>query len=267
MTFILAIKTTNGILVAADSLETQSGAFARWDDFAAILSSKSLLETDNTIALTPFEIKGIFKPERIKNKKGAQKIFNLTSNSVLLTAGLADINSKTLEEICSDIENAITKIASPTHTQINDIVFRIFNEELNSNPIEQSQKESCHHILCIREEGLNYIYSICYRKNINTNVKNYSSVEDSFTRRWIYMGGNVGMAKGGNELNNFGTIYLPTPQQAFRIASNLMSLSVLTEELLQEIPGVGGDVYYGLLTDKGFKFVASEIDAFNSLLS
>lgn len=268
MTYILAIKTINGVLVATDSLELQLGAFARWDDYAPILTTKGLTETDTSTSLTPAEITNIFKLERIKNKKGAQKLFNLTKNSVLLTAGLADINNKSILDICVSIEQQLSALPQPpTHSQIDNIVFTTINTELTADPRPQSEKECCHHILCVREQGVNYIYSLCYRENINTSVKQYSSVEDSLARRWIYMAGSIGMAKGGNEINKFSTIYLPTPQQALKIANNLMSLSILTEELLYEIPGVGGDIYCGLLTDSGFKFIGSETDALNTLLN
>lgn len=266
MTFILAIKTVNGILVGADSLEVQEGAFSRWDEYAELLTNKSLKENDTSSQLSPAEVSAIFKPERIKNKKGAQKLFPIASNAVLLIAGLADINSKTVDEICISVYDQLQTLSNPSHLEINDVVFDTFKTELDADQRPQEDKESCHHILCVRENGKTFIYSLCYWLKVGTTKKEYSWVSDDYLKRIIYVAGSIGMASGANEINKFREARIPTPHMAFRIAQNLMSLSILTEELLQEIPGVGGDIYYGMLTDSGFKFILSETDALNSML-
>lgn len=260
MTFICAIRASNGILLAADSLEVESGAFARWDDFHQLLESKALKEDCEDHKISPKEITGIFKPERIKNRKGAQKIFPLSTNAVLLVAGHSGINGKKIEQICDSISDKLKNENAELPEKVNEIVFQLLEQELNADSLPQLEKETCQYILCVRQNSKNNIFRIKYCDNINDRSKrHFSSIGDDSVLDIIYMAGFPGMAIGGRELNKEPK-YTPAPIPAFRMMKCLMELSILSEEHVQEIPGVGGEIVYLFLHDKGWTFVASEGD-------
>jgi hypothetical protein len=265
MTFITAIRSNGGILVAADSLEIQSGAYMRWNEFMLLLESKTSTEKETQAILSPAEVASHFKSERIKNISGAQKIFSVHRKALLLVAGKAELNKQSFAKIANEAENTLAKEPEADVERIKQVVFDILKRELDKEDQELVVNQ-CEYILAVRDGGKNYVFLMKYYTNYATNQQlEFGPGVGSSQEIIVTMGGSAGAASSAGRFFN-STYNTPSPSKAFELAKALTSLAVLTEEITQEIPGIGATIYYMFLHDNGSTYISSETDMLNSLM-
>jgi hypothetical protein len=265
MTFITAIRSAGGIIVAADSLEIQTGAYMRWNEFKLLLESKDVDEKETQVLLSPFEVASHFKSERIKNISGAQKIFSVHRKALLLVAGKAELNKKPFAQIANEAETLLESEPEADAEKIKQVVFDILKRELDKE-IQESVVNQCEYILAVRDSGKNYVFLMRYYTNFATNQQlEFGPGVGSNQEIIVTMGGSAGAALSAGRFFN-STYTTPSPTKAFELAKALTSLAVLTEEITQEIPGIGATIYYMFLHDNGSTYISSETDMLNSLM-
>jgi hypothetical protein len=138
MTFITSFIASNGIVVAADSLELIQGGMIKWEHFDEILKAKNLSDEDKTDKISPFEIREKFRlyheetKGRITNFDGAKKIFKITDTSCLLIAGKADIGAKTVDEIVDETISAIKTVGSQEVSISANIIKDVFEKHITA---------------------------------------------------------------------------------------------------------------------------------------
>jgi hypothetical protein len=263
MTFITAIRSTAGIIVAADSLEVQIGAYLRWDEFMSLLSSKRASEDDLQALLSPKEVADLFKRERIKNIADAQKIFAAHPKALLLVAGKAELNGRSFSEIIGAAEATLAQEENPDAERIKQVVYEALKPELDQE--DKAAVEQCEYILAVRDAGENYVYTMKYRDNVFNGNTSFTADDGGDQTRIVTLGGAPGAAYTTRMA--FNTMRsCPSPTTAHEIAQALMSLAVISEKMTQEVPGVGGTIYYMFLHDKGYSYISSETEILNCLV-
>lgn len=264
MTFITAIKSTAGIITAADSLEVQAGHYLRWDEFEPLVTSKGASEHDSQAILSPQEVAILFKKERLRSIAGAQKILVVHTKALLLVAGKAELNGRSLHEILGEAEAALKQEANPDAERIKQVVYEALKMELDQ--VDIALAKDCEYILAVRDAGENYVYTMKFRPDVSGTNHSFTTDYGDDPRLIVTLGGSPGAASTTPAAFN-SMKQCPPPTTAYEIARALMSLAVISENMTQEVPSVGGVIYYMFLHDKGCSYVSSETEIFNCLVS
>jgi len=271
MTFIASLKTKNGILQVSDSLELETGAISRYDDFRKLLNSKGIEEDNEEFKLTAKEIWETFKPERIKNKDGAKKTFKIFEYGSIQVAGSVIISGIEVSDIIQQLIKIITPKLPLTHLQIAEELMQILKPHFPDresgafdNPASESIA-STDFIYSHYEPKTNekFVHKLCYSQNHFT--KNFTFI-DQFEGReeWIYYpSGMVGLAYNFSSLNSSSIIFGELNfVNGFQILKHAVELSILTEKINYDIPGVGGTINFSIIDKHGFRFIKDINDLF-----
>jgi hypothetical protein len=264
MTFIASLKAKNGILQVSDSLELQTGAISRFDDFKTLLDTKGVDEENEEVKLTPKEVWKTFKPERIKNIDGSKKTFRIFDFGCLQVAGSVIINGTEVKNIVKQLIETVMPKLPQTHQQIVDELMIIVkpnfpDREIDEfeNPDKRENFPSTDFIYSHYDPNSNekFFHKLCYSKNgIHKKYiysDRYECIED-----WIYQcSGMVGLAYNFSSINNGNIVKEINFRNGFKILRHAMELAILTEKINYDVPGVGGKIIYSVIDNAGFRFI------------
>ena len=262
MTFIASLKVKNGIMQVSDSLELQTGAISRFDDFKELLDTKGIDEENDEVKLTAKEIWETFKPERIKNIDGAKKTFKVFDFGCIQVAGDVLINGTEVKNIIQQLIDTLTPRLPQTHQQIVDELINIVKPYFPDREIDEFEKSDKHipstdFIYSHYEPTTNekFFHKICYSKNGIHRKYIYSDRYESI-ENWIYQcSGMVGLAHNFSSLNHSQILRDINFKNGFLILKHAMDLAILTEKINYNVPGVGGTINYSVIDKNGFRFI------------
>ncbi|QQL49905.1 hypothetical protein [Mucilaginibacter ginkgonis] len=284
MTLIAAIKTRQGIVMTADSKEMIQGGQLLWSDFETILQAKSLHEDFEQPAISPAELKELFRTTaqandngRIKSMNTGLKLFKLTEFTGLSTTGTANPGGLEFSQIIVNIQSKL-KSTDLSLDEICDIAFNYF-ENLFETDGENRFKNNI--IFC----GYDWQKEIFRSFVFYYNEKRVLDCKGGFkldvnrvpvTKRFFYkqevnddrpliLKGWVGC------LQSLDTYNQKAPNidliQGFILLNKIMELGVTIEEISHVITGIGGKILYAVITKEGFRFVENEADVRNITFS
>ncbi len=264
MTFIASLKVKNGILQVSDSLELQTGAIARFDDFKKLLDSKNIDEENEEIKLSAKEIWQTFKPERIKNIDGAKKTFKIFDYGCIQVAGSVVINGTEVKDIVQQLIDSISPKLPMTHQQIVDDLMNILkpnfpDREINEieNPNQRENFPSTDFIYSHYEPDTNekFFHKLTYSLNGIHKKYIYSDRYDCI-EDWIYQhSGMSGLAYNFSTLNQGNIVSEINFKNGFKLLNHAMDLAILTEKINSDVPGVGGAIIFSIIDKNGFRIV------------
>jgi hypothetical protein len=210
MTYISSLKVKNGIIQVSDSLELETGAISRFDDFKKLLDKKGIDEENEEIKLSPKEVWETFKPERIKNKDGTKKTFKIFEFASMQVAGNVLINDIEVKHFIQQLCDTITPKLPLTHQEIIDVFMKIIKDhfpdrdkEEFDNPAKRECFPSTEFIYSHFEPLTNqkFVHKLAYSET--RPLKNFT-FSDRYEAReeWLYYhAGMVGLAKNFSPLN------------------------------------------------------------------
>ena len=270
MTFIASLKAKKGIVQVSDSLELQTGAISRFDDFKKLFDAKGIDEENQNEKLSAKEIWNTFKPERIKNIDGAKKTFQITEFSSIQISGSALINGTEVKDIIKQLTDITSIKRELTDQNIVDELLSILYTYFPDREIlefeDPSQKETfsdTSFIFYYYDKLVNekHIHTLAYRKNALKQKYTYNDAYEG-SKDWIYFSaGMLGLSHNFYSLNHSNLLFRPpTFREGFQIMKSAIELAILTEKINYDIPGVGGTINYSVIDKNGFKFFRDELD-------
>ncbi len=267
MTFIASLKVKNGIIQISDSLELQTGAISRFDDFKKLIDTKGIDEENEEVKLTAKEVWNTFKPERIKNIDGAQKTFKVSDFASVQTAGTVDINGTEVKEIVKQLSNQIADRPNLTHQEIVDEFMTILKPNFPDkeftefeNPDLRETFPNTTFICSIFEPntGEKYVHTLSYGKNIILKKYHFSDRYEGVENNIYFSAGMVGLSHNFHSLNHNILKKPLTFRQGFQVLKSALDLAILTETVNYDVLGVGGTINYSMIDKDGFRFIQDE---------
>jgi hypothetical protein len=280
MTLIAAIKTRQGIVMTADSKEMVQGGQLLWTDFETILRSRSLDEDSDQPAISPADLKEVFRTTaqandngRIKSTDTGLKLFKLTEFTGLSTTGTANPGGLEFSQVVTNIQSKLEHIGH-SFELICDTAFNCFAELFEADG-ENKYKNMI--IFCGYDQQQNVFRSFVFFYN----------------QRWVADGlGGFKRDENGRNLNEFyfhkqeidndrplilkgwvnclqslESYNQAAPDisliQGFTLLQKIMELGVTIEEITHEVTGIGGKILFAVITKTGFCWIESEADIRN----
>lgn len=278
MTFIASTLTTEGIVLTADSKELISGGQLLWKDFDDILLLKKEDEDSENFSISPKEIKEKFianskiTNSRVMSIDSAQKLFKITDHTAILIAGKANPGEQEFETSIKEIIELIDKSGEMTFDNSLKITFEYIESLFAKDNEEKYESEN---IFCGYDsvsESFKVIRFFFADKLVMENGTAKKDKDGRTIKTKIFSKSESksilqtgGWTKCINELGEFN-ITNPSInlRQGFLLLNRIMNLAVTIEEITQKITGIGGKIYYAIITKKGFAWVDSEADIMNA---
>lgn len=276
MTLIIAVKTNEGILVASDSIVTKEGYYLTMKNFSEELAKKgTVIESEDKI-FSPKEILDFARIysrdtfNRISSSDNIDKIFKLSDYCSLLVSGLSDLNEIPIKEVCRKLKEDISKnISDNNFATISDYTYGELKKELDKET--SYSKESSHYIFA-GYDPISDKYKVDeYRYNDYqkidgskiTVVRNFDKFSND--KKFLFF---AGASKDINSLNNINENQVHIDDNlnliiAYEISMSILNIVSAFEKISYGIPSVGGNMNFGIITKKGFKFITEKIDILN----
>jgi len=277
MTFIATIITKEGIVLSADSKELIQGGQLLWDDFDEILKKKNIEENSEELLISPKEIQEKFKAQskinsgRVKSFDGAKKIYKINKHFAILIAGKANPGGQNYNITIEQIDKAINNSGDYSFDNCLDITFKKIEELLEKDGDEKFESENlfCGYDTLNNNFRLFKFFFNTKREMQNGNFKkdeNGNFIETKYLKKIelkqaLTTGGWVSCIRDLGEFNQINPSL--DLKQGFLLIEKIMKLAVTIEEVTQSITGIGGKIYYAIITKQGFFWINGEVDIMN----
>ncbi|RZK42678.1 MAG: hypothetical protein EOO90_06465 [Pedobacter sp.] len=280
MTYISAIKTTEGIVFSADSKELLAGGLFLWEDFQELVAAKSTTEKSVKKLFSAKDIHQLIQKRsqliagRIRSTDRGLKLFNIGDTCALAVAGKANPGGKEWPEIISLIENEVGASDEDTLTNIIETTFKIVGGLFKKDGAEKFTAET---LIGGYDRTTNqfvlyrFYFAERFKLHANGDIKLDKKGKPMKERTFSKVLRDDKLSTGGwttfvSELGNFNRLPVSINlQQGFRLAQRITELAVVIEDIQNEVPGIGGPIRYAVIVKKGFFWVSSEAEALNCL--
>lgn len=277
MTLISSLVTSNGILLASDSIELITGGALLWSDFNEILQRIGKSEDEESSCISPLEIKKKFQDtakktnSRIRNFEGVEKIFKISDYSALQVAGKVSFKNKELGEIIREIK---TTIKSDVFSQLENKAFEILKTSLDN---EQDDIEDCEYLFSgynrETKEYLSHKFRFVKQLILDENNKMILN-EDGRPKEkmvfsisphnlWFNLAGWKEYFTDFNKLNFTLNKENLTLEKAFDLTQKVFELAIVIEKISNPIYGIGGQIKYAIINCDGFRRISNKTDIMN----
>jgi len=281
MTLIASVKTRQGIVMCADSKEITKGGQLLWTDYEPLLRAKGLSDESEEISISPKEIADIFKKTimesdegRLKSTDTGLKLFMIDHFSALLTSGTANPGGMEFTDIVTEIRSKIDSESFKSFESSLAITFDYLTQVFEKDSEEKFKSQL---IFCgydgIIKKYRTFVFWFSFRRLVDehgkdkTDEKGFPLQERVFIKKEIEENTPLAIKGWVNCLSSLGEFNQNPPTmtllQGFKLIKRIMELAVTIEEISHEITGIGGNIIYAVITEKGFQWVNSEADIMN----